>query len=1464
MRRKRSSIDKLIGLLTVAMIVLAILFPILFAGESKAQETLTSSTNQSLKTTDTLNEINSKSVTPFQEDATASTTASIEESVTEEPEASIKKERIAPKIALTNRVQVTEWGIYDAGNEKLTTSNPAISDKAYTLKFNWQIANTAENPVQPGDYFTLLIPQNEGTLDDQSDANGHWHVNSSVSATPIMATIEGVSVKIGEWFIEASPEHNYTTQQVRIQFTSGVSHLTASTISGTNFNIGDQALKNYTVKAGLQKVAFGGLTQQIYFNAREVSPANAYSYKNAMSAGTNSIQFSIPVNLPTGNELGGDVFDEKVNPKTGWYYNAENPQYGWGEHATDVQGIYVEDELDAGATLGSIMISATTRVPIMFPFTEKNPYDGTKQAGGLTSSAPAYESYVLFDGGKGPEYRTSNGTGMRQKPTQATSFDRIIQKNGESKEAFKARVKARDYQYGIYYDASSQKSTVMVYFGDVSSSSNEANKLKKLSDLTSQKYASSGRKVSGTSIPVLDFAVQAADYLIKNGFYTAADRTLIEDYFTLTYGDSNVLGGQAPIFNISLMVRYPPETASEEKTNTVNFYQDSKKVVNETNPQSRSVSTWLNNPYSSIQLQSNEAILFKFDEKKNPMTGVRFGLQKLNGTTWQTITGKEYTTDVITVPVAVKDSEGNIKIEQQSLEGGILTGVLDNGTYRFIELESPTGYDKTLSPNYDAAAKAVVSEEFTLPHSGNAPTRHVTNVSAPTYTVLHYVQQQAESSSGQADFDLKYQETLKAETDAAVTAKERTFAGYRYIPEHALEVKTGVVKSDGSLVLKLYYQIDTTISPFSINKVDMNGNPMPSYNNKGDPLGPEKTVTFDVYVYNANWTGVRTTHPEEEAGKEEKDRTWKRLVIAGEPVTITTDANGKIRDSRIELTNQAGDLQTFALVEKQTYQGYQLPDEDSAIKNIYWIVYTTNDNGTTDAKISDVVGIGLNGAKNPGAGKADGEPFIKNEKKGWTIYKEDMLGNPMPSFDSEGAPLEEQVTFQLYRLKSGEAKEHPPSDERYWQIMEGYTYTTDQNGMLIGEKDIPSSGTHALVETSTYSDFHCPSASQAYWVLWSSGYIDAYGTNTPGVRYVAKYNYAIKNERATATTIYKADATTKRAMPSDEKQSVAFKYYKYIGGWIGGEGPKTNQDLTDTTKWTPLINPEYNVTDPSEDKFLFETDSQGRLTKLNEVFTGINTYAIQEVKTYDGYQLDDQAYWIAYVKHKIESDKTTPLIIGDIAYVQPGSDPSYPYLRPGAVDNPFNEFVLTNKAYQYPTLRFHKENEVRDPLGNVEFSLYAGRPNGNWETDSEDPAAENTYWNMQESFRTAKSSLSGLVEMERLEPGRYLLIETKTAEGYQLPQGEWVITVEEVEEEIKITEIRARDGTSPPAFRIDNGNYYLPNYLTNALPRAGGYLRLFLAVIGIVLLGSVVLVFQNRKGGKINQEKGKEDEKKSK
>lgn len=1410
---------------------------------------------------------------PQQTDRSSEESEAVSESTKEGAEESNKEQpenRTARAASpLNERLEVTKWGIYDASGTQLSGSNPAISNGAYTLKFDWKIDNLAEERIQPGDYFTVVIPQNEGTLPDKSDANGRWATNTSTSSTPILVAINGSMVKIGEWFLESSPEYNYQTQHIRIQFTSGVSQVTATTISGTSFNIGNEALKNYTLKAGIQNVAFGGTTQEIYFNARELDKANGYSYKNAMGAGHNLVEFSIPVNLPTAIELGGDEFDNEKNPGTGWHFNAGEPPHQWGERATNVKGIFVEDELEAGATIGNLTISADTRIPILMPFTEQHPYDGSQHKGGIISSDSAFLSYVLFDSGNGPEYRTSASSDMHQKPTQQTSFDRLYQNQGESKSAFKARVKARDYQYGIYHEKATNKQTLMLYFGDVANGDTEAHKSKKFSDLTDQKLAPSGRLVKGTEgskkIPVLNFAVKSADYLIKNGYYTAADRELIEDYFTLTFGDSNCIGGQASTFNITMLVRYPLATASGEKSNTVTFHQSSSKVISETNPQSRSATTWLNNPYNSIQLQANEAALFKTDEKNRPLTGVKFGLEKKAADgTWKPVAGKAYTTGAVVVPVTIIESNGEETVQQQSLDGGFLTGLLPDGTYRFVELETPADYDKTLSPDYDTAEKKILSASFNVPSEGNAKVRHVTNVSSPTYKVSHFVQKDPASSTSPEDFVLNYQETLRGDTGSTVTAAERIFSGYSFLAGHSLEVKTGKITADGSLQLKLYYKIDNDVSPFSINKVDTNKNPMPSYNTRGDPLGPDKTVQFDVYVVDRYDGGrIETTHPEKDA-----HQVWKHLVLDGKAVTVTTDAEGRIRDSKIELVKRrdsAGEVletEILALVEKRTYKGYQLPDVGSQ-KNCYWVVYTSQTADKRNAEISWVNAIGLNGTENPGAGQeADGSFYITNKKEGWALYKETASGDKMPSMDQDGALLEEKVTFQLYRYTNNWGSfppgDYSPADERAWALMEGYTYTTDSNGMLVGEREIPTENgeNYALVETSTYSGYHCPSPRQAYWILWDGGGLSSHGINSPGDRYIANYSYALKNDRATDTALYKVDEKTRRVMPSTEKQHVAFKYYKYTGNWTEQDNPDV-APLTDSTKWLPLIDPAYSLTDPSEEKFLFQTDAQGRLPCINELFVGAKggtTYGIQEVHTYSGYK-KAAGHWIVYVKPEIAGDAASSYIVDSMGYTPSG----YPVVGPKEPGNPFGHFLLTNEAYQYPSLHFTKENENRDPLEHVRFELYSGKKNGQWGVDSEDPKASDTYWKMDEPYREASSSLSGATAFDRLEPGRYLLIETKTGPEYQLPDGEWVITVAERENKIEITEIRARSGTSPPAFRKEGETYYLPNYLKTSLPRAGGYLKMITLMAGIVLLGAMVLLIQN--GRRDKKEKGNKNEK---
>jgi hypothetical protein len=56
-------------------------------------------------------------------------------------------------------------------------------------------------------------------------------------------------------------------------------------------------------------------------------------------------------------------------------------------------------------------------------------------------------------------------------------------------------------------------------------------------------------------------------------------------------------------------------------------------------------------------------------------------------------------------------------------------------------------------------------------------------------------------------------DTLKGTTGSTVFATARTYSGYTYISNHENAVRSGTVKGDGSLVLKLYYQRNAATTP---------------------------------------------------------------------------------------------------------------------------------------------------------------------------------------------------------------------------------------------------------------------------------------------------------------------------------------------------------------------------------------------------------------------------------------------------------------------------------------------------------------------------------------------------------------------------------------------------------------------------------------------------------------------------
>jgi len=74
------------------------------------------------------------------------------------------------------------------------------------------------------------------------------------------------------------------------------------------------------------------------------------------------------------------------------------------------------------------------------------------------------------------------------------------------------------------------------------------------------------------------------------------------------------------------------------------------------------------------------------------------------------------------------------------------------------------------------------------------------------YKVQYYKQSAVGSNSFAVDNTLT--KTLKGTTDETVTAQQIAISGYAFDSDNASNVKSGKVKADGSLVLKLYYKVD--------------------------------------------------------------------------------------------------------------------------------------------------------------------------------------------------------------------------------------------------------------------------------------------------------------------------------------------------------------------------------------------------------------------------------------------------------------------------------------------------------------------------------------------------------------------------------------------------------------------------------------------------------------------------------
>lgn len=168
-------------------------------------------------------------------------------------------------------------------------------------------------------------------------------------------------------------------------------------------------------------------------------------------------------------------------------------------------------------------------------------------------------------------------------------------------------------------------------------------------------------------------------------------------------------------------------------------------------------------------------------------------------------------------------------------------------------------------------------------------------------------------------------------------------------------------------------------------------------------------------------------------------------------------------------------------------------------------------------------------------------------------------------------------------------------------------------------------------------------------------------------------------------------------------------------------------------------------------------------------------------------------------------------------------------------------FTVSNSKSGIP-FEFVKIDERDNPLAGVEFQLYPCiKTHGPGEEHSllANDAAD-CCWDIANPINTIITIADGKVSFGSLGTGEYMLVETKTAPGYQLPHGQWLIKVNATSQTI---DIEAR-GETPPAFKKDltSDAYSLPNHRISILPRAGGFGVILLAIGGVTLIGTAVIL----------------------
>lgn len=225
-------------------------------------------------------------------------------------------------------------------------------------------------------------------------------------------------------------------------------------------------------------------------------------------------------------------------------------------------------------------------------------------------------------------------------------------------------------------------------------------------------------------------------------------------------------------------------------------------------------------------------------------------------------------------------------------------------------------------------------------------------------------------------------------------------------------------------------------------------------------------------------------------------------------------------------------------------------------------------------------------------------------------------------------------------------------------------------------------------------------------------------------------------------------------------------------------------------------------------------------TDKNVSFAGLVTgkYRLEEIKTADDSYLLPKGDWFVEVDTESDTIKITP------------SNDKVPEIDP--VDGEIYYRLRNQKTVPFSFTKVDAEN-TEEALQGAEFELYRLTCTN---TDP-DHTHDDTCWTDKLSVI---SGADGRVDFGRLATGKYKLLETKAPDGFVVPSGYWILTVNPYEE--KPLDIEGVGQKKPPAVKTEAALWKIPNLRVQTLPVSGGMGTFLFTVGGLLLIGGAVLI----------------------